>query len=167
MIPSPGSQLQGESWHCPQADLIPSCCRVLVSLASDSDPAGPADPGLQKPAERGARGLRLSQMGHFAPKARRPATRAIAAKKSKVVCASRLGLGFSLLDLVTQSPALRAPPPKPCPSGLLLEPRPQAQGVGDWDRSGAGRVGWRGSGPCPGRRSPTETHLPEPVICLV
>lgn len=37
--------------------LIPSCCRVLVSLGSDSDPAGPADPGLQKPAERGAHGL--------------------------------------------------------------------------------------------------------------
>lgn len=64
--------------------LIPSCCRVLVSLGSDSDPAGPADPGLQKPAERGAHGLRLSQLGHFTPKARRPATTAIAAKKSKV-----------------------------------------------------------------------------------
>lgn len=61
--------------------LIPSCCRVLVSLDSDSGPAGLADPGLQKRAERGAHGLRLSQLGHFAPKARRPATKAMAAKK--------------------------------------------------------------------------------------
>lgn len=71
-----------ESWrHCPQADLIPSCCRVLVGLGSDSGRAGTADPGLQKPAERGAHGLRRSQLGPFAPKARRPATTTIAAKE--------------------------------------------------------------------------------------
>lgn len=164
MIPSPGSQLQGEPWHCLQADLIPSCCRVLVSLGSDSDPAGPADPGLQKPAERGAHGLRLSQLDHFAPKARRPATTAIAAKKSKVDCASSLGLGFFPFRPSHSEPRLQGPTPKAlprCPSPGATPPNPGCE------TSGAGRVGWRGSVPCPGRRSQNETHLPEPVICLI
>lgn len=130
LIPSPGAQLQGEPWHCPQADLIPSCCRMLVSLGSDSDRAGPADPGLQKPAERGAHGLPLSQLGHFAPKARRPATTAIAAKKYQCRwCKLPRPQGFSLSDLATQSSALIAPPPRPHSRVLLLEPRPPDPGA--------------------------------------
>lgn len=78
-FPAPGR----ESWHCRPADLIPSCCRMLVGRGSDSGRAVTADPGLQKPAEKGAHRLRQSQLVPCTPKARQPATMAIAVKQQQ------------------------------------------------------------------------------------
>lgn len=122
--PAPGR----EPWQGPQADLIPSCCRMLVGRGSDSGRAVTADAGLQKPAERGAHRLRQSQLVPFTPKALRPATRAIAAKKQRGHSASGLGLWFSRFGSDSSEPRPRPRPQSPalCPSpgARPLEPRP-------------------------------------------
>lgn len=116
--PTPGE----EPWHCLQADLIPSSCRMLVGRGSDSGRAVAADPGLQKPAERGAHRLRQSQLVPFTPKALRPATMVIAAKKQRGRRCKRPRPQVFAFPPGSSEARPRAPPPKSCP----LSPSPGA-----------------------------------------
>lgn len=115
-----------EFWHCSQADLIPSCCRMLVSRDSDSGRAVTADAGLQKPAERGAHRLPQSQLVPFTPKARRPATRAIAAKKQRGRQYKRPRPWVFPVWTRQLRSSPQAPPTKSCPVSLSWSPPPGA-----------------------------------------
>lgn len=150
-------------WQGPQADLIPSCCRMLVGLGSDSGCAVTADAGLQKPAERGAHRLRQSQLVPFTPKARRPATRAIAAKKQRGRQSKRpRPRVFPGLDPTAQSLA-PGPAHKVLPCVPLLEPAPCSPAP----PPGAPPPTRGGGGTGPAHRNRSLEIRPVLAVCLV
>lgn len=75
--------------------LMPSRCRAMVGRGPGSGRPIPAGPRLQKPVVSGAHGPRWSQPDPFAPKARRPAAAAMAARDAPESDAAELDAGAS------------------------------------------------------------------------
>lgn len=75
------------------ADLMPSRCRAMVGRGPGSGCPIPAGSPLQKPVVSGAHGSRRSQPDPLAPKARRPAAAAMAARDAPESNAAELDAG--------------------------------------------------------------------------
>lgn len=132
------------------ADLMPSCCRAMVGRGPGSGRPIPAGPPLQKPVVSGAHGPRRSHPDPFAPKARRPAAAAMAARDAPESDAAELDAGVRGLWALrwTWVPAgpLRSDRSRPrakldrgagaqagtrlFPPGLSPPPRPSPSGAG-------------------------------------
>lgn len=132
---------------------------MLVGRGSDSGRAVAADAGLQKPAGRGAHRLPQSQLVPFTPKARRPATRAIAAKKQRGRQCKRPRPSVFPVWIRQLRASPQAPPTKSCPVSLSWSPAPWSPPLGPRPQPG-------GMGPVHRNRSRLEIR-PVPAVCLV